>query len=171
MLYSVLLHVDFAKFLGDLSRWTIPLQGITWRPPQELIDVGLLDTTGWVDLAIPTKNNIGFLGPQMLPKCPPSRTPAGFYMLHALLWSHATGRPRRSPRFCYSSHYASESQRNDIFCTHGQEKTYVLDKIPETDVAPEKLVVRRLVSFWEGISSGATLVYRNALPITKVEIS
>ena len=82
-----LLHVDFAKFLGDLSRWSLQegSNNQKMRPPQELIDVGLLDTTGWVDLAIPTKNNIGFLGAQMLPKCPPSRTPAGFYMLHALL--------------------------------------------------------------------------------------
>lgn len=54
-----LLHVDFAKFLGDLSRWSLQegSNNQKMRPPQELIDVGLLDTTGWVDLAIPTKKS------------------------------------------------------------------------------------------------------------------
>ena len=80
-----LLHVDFAKFLGDLSRWSLQegSNNQKMRPPQELIDVGLLDTTGWVDLAIPTKNNVGFLGAQMLPKCPPFHIPDTCRVLHA----------------------------------------------------------------------------------------
>lgn len=152
--------------------WTIPLQGITWRPPQELIDVGLLDTTGWVDLAIPTKNH-------RLPWTPnASKMSTVSHPEHLQGFTcsmHCFDLMRlvvHEDRLAFVPVIMLANPKAMAYFVHMDRKKPIsqLESLKLTWHL-KKLVVGRLVSFWKGISSGATLVYRNALPLTKVEIS
>ena len=129
-------------FFSDLSRWS--LQCITSRPPQEFIDVGLLDTTGWVDLVmIPTKDH----------KLPwiPNASPDTCRVLHApciALISCDWSSTKIASLFVPAVSILANSKEITSF-VHEDRKDYILlDRIPETDMAPHKLLVGRLVSFW-----------------------
>ena len=106
--------------------------------------MGLLDTTGWVDLAmIPTKDH----------KLPwiPNASPDTCRVLHApciALISCDWSSTKIASLFVPAVIMLANPKEMTSF-VHEDRKDYILlDRIPETDMAPQKLLVRRLVSFW-----------------------